>query len=87
MTAHVAASSGETLRYLALASAGIVCLSAFLRRADREAVHLLDVLAAETLPWSQPVWAVFYKQFALAPRVAAVLDFLTKRLADEVLDA
>lgn len=87
MTPEVTASSGETLRHLALAGAGIVCLSDFLSRADREAGRLLPVMEAETLPWSQPVWAVFYKQFALAPRVAALVDFLHQRLANGMLDA
>jgi hypothetical protein len=29
----------------------------------------------------QPIWAVFYKQGALAPRVAALVDFLARHLA------
>jgi hypothetical protein len=37
------------------------------------------------LPWTQPVWAVFYRQGALAPRVAALVDFLARRLG-EVLE-
>ncbi|MBC7858676.1 MAG: hypothetical protein H7Z39_07820 [Burkholderiaceae bacterium] len=41
----------------------------------------MPVLPALALPWSQPVWAVFYKQEALAPRVAALVNFLAQRLA------
>jgi DNA-binding transcriptional LysR family regulator len=87
VTPAVAASSGETVRHLALAGAGIACLSDFLTRADLASGALVPVLPAQTLDWRQPVWAVFYKQGALAPRVAALVDFLARRLADGVLDA
>jgi DNA-binding transcriptional LysR family regulator len=83
----VLASSGETLRHLALAGAGIGCLSNFLTRDDLAAGTLVPVLAPLTLAWSQPVWAVFYKQGALAPRVAALVDFLARRLGEGMLDA
>jgi DNA-binding transcriptional LysR family regulator len=87
ITPTVLASSGSTLRHLALSGAGIVSLSDFLTRADLAAGTLVPVLEHLTLPWSQPVWAVFYKQGALAPRVAALVDFLAQRLAsDQVLE-
>jgi DNA-binding transcriptional LysR family regulator len=76
----VSASSGETLRHLALSGAGIASLSDFLTRGDIAAGTLATVLEAHALPWTQPVWAVFYKQGALAPRVAALVDFLARRL-------
>jgi DNA-binding transcriptional LysR family regulator len=82
---QVTASSGETLRHLALGGAGIVSLSDFLSGADVAAGRLVPLLEDATLPWSQPVWAVFYKQGALAPRVAALVEFLARRLA-EVLE-
>jgi len=82
----LAASSGETLRHLALAGAGIVCLADFLTRDDIAAGRLVPVLEDLTLPWTQPVWAVFYKQGALAPRVSALVDFLARRLAGTLLD-
>ena len=81
----VAASSGETVRHLALAGAGVASLSDFLTRADVAAGRLVPVLEEESLPWTQPVWAVFYKQGSLAPRVAALVDFLARRL-EEVLE-
>lgn len=81
-TPQVTASSGETVRHLALAGAGIASLSDFLTRADVAAGRLVPVLPEATLPWTQPVWAVFYKQGALAPRVAALVDFLAEHLAD-----
>lgn len=78
---HVTATSGETVRHLALQGAGIVSLSDFLTRADVAAGRLVPVLEDAALPWTQPVWAVFYKQGALAPRVKALVDFLADRLA------
>jgi DNA-binding transcriptional LysR family regulator len=81
----IAASSGETLRHLALANAGIVCLADFLTRNDISSGRLVPVLESVTLPWTQPVWAVFYKQGALAPRIAALLNFLIQRLPGEIL--
>ncbi|KFC74650.1 LysR family transcriptional regulator [Massilia sp. LC238] len=81
----VAASSGETVRHLALAGAGVASLSDFLTRADVAAGRLVPVLEGASLPWTQPVWAVFYKQGSLAPRVAALVDFLARRL-EEVLE-
>jgi DNA-binding transcriptional LysR family regulator len=77
----VTASSGETVRHLALAGAGIACLSDFLSRSDIAAGRLVPVLEEHALPWMQPIWAVFYKQGTLAPRVAALVDFLARHLA------
>jgi DNA-binding transcriptional LysR family regulator len=79
---QVTASSGETLRHLALGGAGIVSLSDFLSGADVASGRLVPLLEEAALPWTQPVWAVFYKQGALAPRVAALVEFLARRLAD-----
>lgn len=80
------ASNGATLRHLALNGAGIACLSHFMTRADIAAATLVPVLEAVTLPWSQNVWAVFYKQGALAPRVAALVDYLANKLGEGLLD-
>lgn len=82
----VAASSGETLRQLAVSGVGIVCLADFLTREDVAAGRLQPVLEGATLAWTQPVWAVFYKQGTLAPRVAALVDLLARKL-DGVLIA
>jgi DNA-binding transcriptional LysR family regulator len=79
---QVTASSGETVRHLALAGSGIASLSDFLTRGDLAAGRLVPVLEEHALPWTQPVWAVFYKQGGLAPRVAALVEFLARRLAD-----
>ena len=83
--AVIAASSGETLRHLALANAGIACLADFLTRDDLSAGRLVPVLESATLPWTQPVWAVFYKQGVLPARVAALLNFLAEKLLGGIL--
>ena len=83
--AAIAASSGETLRHLALANAGIACLADFLTRDDLSAGRLVPVLESATLPWTQPVWAVFYKQGVLPARVAALLNFLVEKLSGGIL--
>ena len=81
----VAASSGETVRHLALSGAGIACLANFLTHGDLCAGRLVPLLESVTLPWSQPVWAVFYRQGALAPRVKVLVDFLAARLVSGIL--
>lgn len=81
------ASNGGTLCQLALGGAGIVCLSHFMTAADLASGALVPVLAPVTLDWSQTVWAVFYKQGALAPRVAALVDFLALHLGQAGLQA
>jgi DNA-binding transcriptional LysR family regulator len=74
-------SSGSALHALVLAGAGIACLSDFLVREDLRQGRLRQVLPTQTLPWRQPVWAVYYKQGHLPPRIAHFLAFLQGRLA------
>ena len=76
----LAASSGETLRHLALSGAGIACLAEFLVGEDVRAGRLEVVLPEQTLPWTQPIWAVFYKQGGLAPRIACFVDHVAREL-------
>jgi DNA-binding transcriptional LysR family regulator len=87
VTPIVAASSGETLLHLAVAGAGIAALTDFLTHKEITSGKLVPVLESQTLPWSKPVWAVFYKQKALAPRVAAFVEFLSEKLEGNILDA
>ena len=75
------ASSGETLRRLALEGAGIVCLSDFMTAGDRAEGSLVQVLARETLDVRQPIHAVYYRNTQLAGRIRCFLDFLQQRLA------
>lgn len=76
----LAASSGETLRHLALAGEGIVCLADFMTRADRAAGTLVEVLAPFTLPVFQPINAVYYRNTQLAARISCFLDYLGEAL-------
>lgn len=74
------ASSGETLRQLALAGEGIVCLSDFMTRRDRHDGALVQLFARETLDVRQPINAVYYRNTQLASRIACFLDFVAQRL-------
>jgi DNA-binding transcriptional LysR family regulator len=79
----VIASSGETLRQLALAGAGVVCLADFMTRTDRQRGDLVQVLPRDTQDVRQPVHAVYYRNTALAARIACFLDFMAARLAEQ----
>lgn len=81
ITPTLRASSGETLRQLALHHAGLVCLTDFVTHHDREQGHLVEVLAEETIDLFRPVNAVYYRNTALAARIACFLDFLAEELA------
>lgn len=75
------ASSGETLRRLALEGAGIVCLADFLTEDDRTRGDLVQVLSRETVEVLQPIHAVFYRNTQLSSRISCFLDFLADRIA------
>lgn len=77
------ASSGETLRQLALAGAGLVCLSDFMTAADRASGTLVEVLAEHSADTRQPINAVYYRNTALAARIACFLDYLSECLAGQ----
>lgn len=77
------ASSGETLRQLALQGAGIVCLSDFMTAADRVQGALVQVLTRDTVEVRQPLHAVYYRNTALASRIACFLDFLADHLGGD----
>lgn len=76
------ASSGETLRQLALAGQGMVCLSDFMTAEDRRRGDLLEVLPAHALDVRQPISAVYYLNTQLSARIAVFLDFLTARMRE-----
>ncbi|WP_086920465.1 LysR substrate-binding domain-containing protein [Variovorax sp. JS1663] len=76
----ITASSGETLRRLALEGAGIVCLSDFMTAGDRARGDLVQLLARDTVEVRQPINAVYYRNTALAARVTCFLDFIAGRL-------
>ena len=79
-TPAISASSGETMRHLALAGLGIVCLADFMTEGDRERGELVQVLAKDTVDVRQAVNAVYYRNTALSSRITAFLDFMAGRL-------
>lgn len=81
ITPGIAASSGETVRHLALCGAGIACLSDFMTEADRQKGDLVQVLLRDTLEVRQPVNAVYYRNTELASRIRCFVDFLAQRMA------
>ncbi|CAG9219152.1 Uncharacterized HTH-type transcriptional regulator YafC [Paraburkholderia tropica] len=76
----LSASSGETIRQLALAGAGIACLSDFMTADDRAAGRLVTLLDDALLVERQPIHAVYYRSAALAARVQCFLAFMGGRL-------
>ncbi|WP_144267302.1 LysR substrate-binding domain-containing protein, partial [Comamonas thiooxydans] len=76
----IASSSGETLRQMALAGLGIVCLSDFMTRTDREQGNLVQLLGKQTLDICQPVNAVYYRNTALAARITCFVDHVVETL-------
>lgn len=81
----IAASSGETIRQLALAGQGIARLSDFTARPDIESGRLVQVLTAETQPMSHPVNAVYYQHSGVASRISCFIRFLSEKLDKEAL--
>ncbi|EZH79723.1 LysR family transcriptional regulator [Ectopseudomonas composti] len=80
ITPSLRASSGDTLLELALAGEGLVCLSDFMTDAARASGALVEVLAEQRVEVRQPINAVYYRNTALASRIACFLDYLSERL-------
>lgn len=74
------ASSGETLRQLALAGEGIVCLSHFMTHEDIRTGRLQVLLADANNGYRQPIHAVYYRNTQLALRIQCFLDFIQRKL-------
>jgi len=77
----VSASSGETLRQLALAGQGIVCLSHFMTHEDIRTGRLQVLLPGANSGYRQPIHAVYYRNSQLALRIQCFLDFIQRKLA------
>ncbi|GGY42657.1 LysR family transcriptional regulator [Pseudoduganella albidiflava] len=80
ITPALAASSGETLRHLALAGDGIACLAGFMTRADIASGRLVPLLAAFNSGYRQQIHAVYYRNTQLAQRISCFLEFLQQKL-------
>lgn len=76
----LAASSGETLRQLALAGVGIVCLADFVSAADVQAGRLRPLLEDLRSDAREPINAVYYRNSALAARISCFLEFFAARV-------
>ena len=76
----IRASSGETLRQLAIAGNGIACLADFMTHADVAAGRLVQVLRHATRDARQPIDAIYNRNTPLGARILAFLDFLTERM-------
>ncbi|KGQ70016.1 LysR family transcriptional regulator [Chelonobacter oris] len=76
----IRASGGETLRHLALAGNGIVCLSELMTWQDRQNGTLVPVLPAQQQTVTQPLYAVYYRHRTLSARTAVWIDFLAQQI-------
>ncbi|MFD2755323.1 LysR family transcriptional regulator [Comamonas terrae] len=76
----LASSSGETLRHMALAGLGLVCLSDFMTREDRRSGQLVQLFAGQTLDVRQSINAVYYRNTALAARITCFVDYVVEML-------
>ncbi|MGF6295255.1 LysR substrate-binding domain-containing protein [Paraburkholderia youngii] len=76
----ITASSGETLRQLALSGWGIACLADFMTAADVRDNRLVPILGNLLVDQRQPVHAVYYQSASLAGRVQCFLDFIAARV-------
>jgi len=76
----LAASSASTLRALALADQGIVCLADYTTHSDRASAELVPVLAPITQDRFQAINAVYYRNTPLTLRIRLLLDFLSEHM-------
>ena len=74
------ASSGETLRQLALHGLGIVCLADFMTRDDIVAGRLKPLLTDAYNGDDQKIHAVYYRNTQLSRRISCFLEFLQEKL-------
>jgi len=82
----IASSSGETLRHMALAGLGIVCLSDFMTGEDRRSGQLVQLFSRLTLDVRQPINAVYYRNTTLASRITCFVDHVTNVLGRQPFD-
>ncbi|WP_241149699.1 LysR substrate-binding domain-containing protein, partial [Pseudomonas viridiflava] len=78
----VVASSGDTLRHLALEGVGIACLSDFMTHEDLREGRLVGILQDANSGYRQPINAVYYRNSQLALRIQCFLDFMQEKLKD-----
>jgi DNA-binding transcriptional LysR family regulator len=81
----LSASSGETVRQLALAGQGIACLANFLTAQDIADGRLVKLTLDAPNNGLQPVHAVFYRNSTLSIRIQCFLDFIQSRLKNTLI--
>ena len=77
---NIKASSGETVKKLALDGVGIACLSDFMTAAERQNSELVQLFADVTIESMQSINAVYYKNSVVSSRVSSFINFLKERL-------
>jgi DNA-binding transcriptional LysR family regulator len=80
VTPKLLASSGETLRALALAGQGIVSLSHFMVKDDIASGRLVEILQDFNTGYRHQIHAVYYRNTQLAERIRCFLEFIEKKL-------
>jgi len=82
----IASSSGETLRQMALAGLGIVCLSDFMTWEDRHSGRLVQLFPKQTLDVRQSINAVYYRNTAIASRISCFVEHVIGVLGKRPFD-
>lgn len=77
---EIRASSGETIRQLALHGQGIAALSSFVSDADIAAGRLVKLLEPAYSGYRQKISAIYYRNTQLSKRISCFLDFLQCKL-------
>lgn len=76
----VRASSGETIRQLALQDMGILCMADFLIADDIAAGRLVEVLPHLLTEVRRPIQAVYYQHSAVSAKVDSMVGYLADAL-------
>lgn len=80
VTPRTFADSGETLRQLAIQGCGIACLSSFTVKEDVSTGKLVPILKNQVIQEPIPLYAVFYSENEVNPRVRCFLDYVSEHI-------
>jgi DNA-binding transcriptional LysR family regulator len=75
------ASSGETLRQLALQDMGIICMADFMITDDIAAGRLVEVLPESTIELLRPIHAVYYQHSSVSAKIESMVNYLAETIA------
>jgi DNA-binding transcriptional LysR family regulator len=79
----VLASSGETLRQLALQDMGIVCMADWMIAGDLAAGRLAEVLPHLLAEVRRPIQAVYYQHSAVSAKIDSMVGYLADALRNQ----